>query len=120
MTTPSVARYSLDDGTVVMFEVDPAGVFAPSGPDETVGRLRDAIGPAVEGAKVVLDRVKAAQPREIELKFGIKVSGTLNWYVAKAATEATFEVTLKWSPEKPAGDPPGIAGDPHPSAAVPA
>jgi hypothetical protein len=38
MTAPSVVRYALDDETVVMFEVDPAGVFMPSGPEEIVGR----------------------------------------------------------------------------------
>jgi hypothetical protein len=103
MTAPSVVRYALDDETVVMFEVDPAGVFMPSGSEEIVGKIRDAVGPAVDGARVVLDRVKSTRPDEIEMKFGIKVSGTLNWYVAKAATEATFEVTLKWSPKSAAG-----------------
>jgi hypothetical protein len=44
------------------------------------------VGPVVDGARVVLDRVKSTRPDEIEMKFGIKVSGTLNWYVAKAAT----------------------------------
>jgi hypothetical protein len=104
VTVPIVVGYVLDDETAVMFEVDPAGVFVPSGSEEIVGKLRDAVGPVVDGAKVVLDRVKAAQPDEVELKFGIKVSGTMNWYVAKAATEAAFEVTLKWSPKKVAAE----------------
>src|SRR5262249_30392640 len=120
MTVPSVVRYALDDETVVVFEVDPAGVFLPSGPEEIVGKLGDAVGPAVDGARVVLDRVKSAQPDEIELKFGIKVSGTLNWYVAKAATEATFEVTLKWSPKSAAGGgPQGAVGGSDPGVVVP-
>jgi Trypsin-co-occurring domain 1 len=51
----------------------------------------------VEGARVVLDRVKEAKPDEVELRFGIKVSGTASWLVAKAVTEGNFEVTLTWT-----------------------
>ncbi len=98
-----VVRYTLDDGTVVGFEVEPSEGFRPAGPDEVVGALRQAIGPAVEGAKVLLDRVKETRPESVELKFGVKVSGTMNWLVAKAATEGNFEITLTWKPGAPAG-----------------
>jgi NTP-dependent ternary system trypsin peptidase co-occuring protein len=108
MTSPAVVRYALDDGTAVLFEVDPTGAFGPAGPEQIVGKVRDAVGPAVDAAKVVLDRAKQARPDEIELKFGIKVSGTLNWCVARATTEAAFEVTLKWSP--------GTGAEPDPGA----
>lgn len=37
--------------------------------------------------EAVLEKVKEAAPEEIKVKFGIKVSGTANWLVAKAATE---------------------------------
>lgn len=98
----TVLGYTLDDGSVVRIECEPGPGFRPVGPDEIVGKLRDAIGPAVEGAKVVLDRVRDARPEEVEVKFGIKVSGTMNWVIAKAATEANFEITLTWkSPDKP-------------------
>lgn len=98
-----VVRYELDDGTVVRFEVEPSEGFRPAGPDEIVGRLRDAVGPAIEGAKAVLDKVKEAKPDEVELKFGIKVSGTMNWLVAKVASDANFEITLTWKPGGQAG-----------------
>ncbi|MGH8908225.1 MAG: CU044_2847 family protein [Egibacteraceae bacterium] len=93
-----VVRYTLDDGTVVRFEVEPSEGFRPAGPDEIVGKLREAVGPAVEGAKVVLDKVKECRPDEVELKFGVKVSGTMSWLVAKAASEGNFEITLTWRP----------------------
>ena len=35
---------------------------APAGPDEVLGRARDAVGPAVEAAKAVLEKVKEARP----------------------------------------------------------
>jgi hypothetical protein len=93
-----VVRYSVDDGVVVLFEVEPVEAFTPASSERVIGQVRDAIGPAVEAAREVLDRVRAHGPHEVEVKFGIKVSGTMNWMVAKAASEANFEVTLKWQP----------------------
>jgi Trypsin-co-occurring domain 1 len=97
----AVVGYTLDDGTVVRFEFEPSAGFRPAGPDEIVGRIREAVCPAVEGARVVLAKVKEAAPDKIEVKFGIKVSGTANWLVAKAAAEGNFDITLTWTP-KPA------------------
>lgn len=98
----AVVGYALDDGTVVRFEIDPDAGFRPAGPDEVVGRVREAVAPAVEGARAVLEKVKEAAPDEIKVKFGIKVSGTANWLVAKAATEGNFEITLTWTPDSTA------------------
>ncbi|MGH3550752.1 MAG: CU044_2847 family protein [Pseudonocardiaceae bacterium] len=93
----TVVSYALDDETVVRFEIEPTADFRPAGPDEIAGRIRDAVAPAVEAASAVLEKVKEA-PDEIVVKFGIKVSGTANWLVAKAATEGNFEITLTWTP----------------------
>jgi hypothetical protein len=93
-----VVGYTLDDGTVVRFEADPGEGFRPVGADEVLGRIREAVEPAVAGARAVLEQVKRVEPDSVELKFGVKVTGTANWVVAKAATEANFEVTLSWSP----------------------
>ena len=92
-----VVTYQVDDRTTAKFEIDPANGFQPAGPNEIVGRVREAVEPAVEAAKAVLDKVKEAGPDSIELKFGIKVSGSANWLVAKASAESNFEVTLTWS-----------------------
>ncbi len=91
-----VVTYRVDDATVVRFEVEPGPGFRPAGPDQIIGRVQDAVVPAVEAAKVVLDKVKEARPDRVELRFGIKVSGGANWLVAKAATEGNFEITLTW------------------------
>jgi len=93
----AVVSYALDEETVVRFEIEPSAGFRPAGPDEIAGRIREAVAPAVEGARAVLEKVKEAAPDEIEVKFGIKVSGTANWLVAKAATEGNFEITLTWT-----------------------
>lgn len=94
----SVVSYAVDEQTVVRFEIEPSAEFRPAGPDEVVGWIRDAVAPAVDAARVVLEKVRQAAPDEVKLKFGIKVSGTANWFVAKAASEGNFEVELTWKP----------------------
>jgi hypothetical protein len=80
-----------------MVEIEPTEGFAPAGPGEVLGRVQEAVAPAVEAAKAVLDKVKEASPDEVVVKFGVKASGQASWLVAKAAGEGNFEVTLTWS-----------------------
>ena len=94
-----VVTYQVDDSTTASFEIEPPEGFRPASPGHVAGKIRDAVAPAVEAAQTVLDKVKEARPDEIELTFGIKVSGTANWLIAKSAGEANFEVKLKWSPK---------------------
>ncbi len=92
----SVVRYALDDGTVVEFEIEPSDTYRPVGRDGSVGRLREALEPAVQGAKEVLDRVQTLRPDKVEVRVGIKVSGTATWIVARTASEGNFEIVLTW------------------------
>lgn len=98
----SLVRYELDDDTVVGFEYEPVPGFHPAGAGDVLGELRKAVEPAVDAARVVLEKVRAISPDEVEVTFGIKVSGEANWIVAKAATEANFEITLTWKRPDPA------------------
>ena len=93
-----VGTYEVDSGVFVRIEFEPAGDFVPAGTDEILGRVREAVEPAVAAAQVVVDRARALSPDEVEVKFGIKVSGQANWWIAKAATDANFEITLTWKP----------------------
>ncbi|WP_194858850.1 CU044_2847 family protein [Streptomyces sp. SUK 48] len=97
--TTQIVSYLLDDETAVQFEVEPTGDWHPVSADEAAGRVREAVGPAVEAARTVLARVAALQPDQVQVKFGIKVNGTANWVVARAATEANFEIALTWNPQ---------------------
>jgi hypothetical protein len=97
--------YALDDGTRVEFETEPVDGWREVGAEEVIAKIDEAVSPLVGGAKALLDRLKAAGPEGVEVKFGVKVSGTANWVIAKAATEANFEVTLTWSP----GGRPGLS-----------
>ena len=92
-----VVTYRVNDMTTVQLEIEPTEGFRPAGPGEVAGRIREAIEPAVEAAKAVLEKVKETQPDEVEVKFGVKASGEASWLVAKAAGEGNFEVTLTWS-----------------------
>jgi hypothetical protein len=91
-----VAGYALDDNTIVRFEVEPTDDWQDVSSNQVLGKIRDAVGPAVESARAVLDKVVEVGPDEVEVKFGIKVSGEVNWYVARASTDGNFEVTLTW------------------------
>jgi Trypsin-co-occurring domain 1 len=96
LTTSNVVTYRTNSGKTVEIEIDPLEGFAVAGADQTPGRIRTAIEPALEAAETVLERVKSMAPGKIEVKFGVKVTGTANWLVAKAATEGNFEITLTW------------------------
>ncbi|WP_113698937.1 CU044_2847 family protein [Nonomuraea lactucae] len=91
-----VVAYYVDESTTVQLEIEPSPGFQPAGPGEIVGKVRESLDPAVKAAQVVLERVREACPDEVQVKFGIKATGTMNWLVAKAATEGNFEVTLTW------------------------
>lgn len=110
-----VVRYQVDESTVVGFEVEPGSGWHQAGAKEVAGRVREAVEPAIEAAKVVLEKVKDAKPDGVEVKFGIKVTGEANWIVARAATEGSFEVTLTWSPSEEQAAP----AAPDPPAAAP-
>lgn len=93
-----LVSYQLDDMTIALFEIEPVVGFQPAGVGDIAGRVRDAAGPAIEAAREMLEQVKSLAPDAVEVKFGVKVTGTATWLVAKAATEGNFEVTLSWRP----------------------
>ncbi|HEV2370995.1 MAG TPA: CU044_2847 family protein [Streptosporangiaceae bacterium] len=95
--TSEIVTYQLDQSTVVRFEVDcPAGFQPAGGGSKAVGTVKDAISPAIEAAKVVLAKAQEAAPDEVEVTFGVKVSGGMDWLIARAASEANFEIKLTW------------------------
>ncbi|MFG1757977.1 CU044_2847 family protein [Micromonospora echinofusca] len=102
-----VVRYQVDDRTVALIEVEPPAGFQPAGIGDVAGWVRESAAPAVAAAKELLEQVKTAAPDAVEVKFGVKATGTASWVVAKATGEANFEVTLHWhavsSPESDTG-----------------
>jgi hypothetical protein len=101
-----IVRYRVDDDTVVQFEIDPVPGFQPAGIGDVAGQVRESAEAAVKAAKAVLERVREVAPDSVQVRFGVKVTGTTNWIVAKSALEGNFEVTLAWQP----GDRPHAGG----------
>jgi Trypsin-co-occurring domain 1 len=73
-----VVIYQVDESTTVRFEVGATEGFGPAGREQILGRIKEAAA----------DRV--------EMKFGVKASGTANRLVAKAAGDGNF-TALAWS-----------------------
>jgi len=94
-----IVTYQVDDSITVRFEVEPGAGFSPANPSAVLGRVQNAVAPAVEAAKAVLDKVKEIRPDRVEVTFGVKVTGEASWIVAKSAGEASFEVKLTWAKE---------------------
>jgi len=90
-----VALYLVGD-RAVGFELDPDSGFQAASPNSAVGHLEEAVAPALAAAKAVLQKARSLKPDEIDVKFAIKASGSMNWIVARAATEGNFEITLRW------------------------
>jgi hypothetical protein len=95
-------RFTLDDGSEVMFESAESDLVAPRGGPPDVregGRLTARLQGVAEAAEEVAGSLRSRlAPDEVSLEFGLKVSGEVNWwFFAKAAGEGTIKVTLKWA-----------------------
>jgi Trypsin-co-occurring domain 1 len=98
-------RYELADGSEVFFESAEGSLVSLRGGSPDVvdagrlgDRLRHIAAAADEVSKGLRERLA---PEEIELEFGVKVSGEVNWwFFAKANGEASMNVKLTW--RKPA------------------
>ncbi|MET8040333.1 CU044_2847 family protein [Micromonospora sp. NPDC005215] len=93
-----VVRYEVDNKTVAQIEIEPIAGFQPASAGDVAGRVRDAAEPAIQAARVLLEQVRVLTPDAVQVKFGVKVTGTTNWLIAKAASEGNFEITLSWQP----------------------
>ncbi|MEU7901712.1 CU044_2847 family protein [Actinoplanes sp. NPDC049118] len=101
MSESQVVTYSLDGDETVSIEITPIEGFVPVGVESVAGHVRRAVEPAIAAARVVLDQTRAMAPDTVQVKFGVKVTGTTSWLVAKAATEGNFEITLTWGQPSP-------------------
>lgn len=98
LTAAQIVTYRVDDETTVEIEIDPVAGYVPAGTGDVVGRIRAAAEPAVKAARAVLEEVATLSPDDVRVTFGLKVSGTTSWLLARAAAEGNFEVTLSWQP----------------------
>ncbi len=112
-------RFTLDDGSDVMFESAESDLVALHGGQPDVregGRLTERLQGVAEAAEQVAASLRSRlAPDEVSLEFGLKVSGEVNWwFFAKSAGEGTIKVTVKWASDtaaaarhEPGSDPEG-------------
>ena len=109
-------RFTLDDGSVVLFESAESDLVAlHGGPPEVRdgGKLTARLQGVAEAAEEVAGSLRSRLvPDEVSLEFGLKVSGGVNWFFAKAQAEGTIKVTVKWAGNPASAAPPGTGQDP--------
>jgi hypothetical protein len=94
-------RYELDDGSEVFFEAAEGSLVRLRGGAAEVAdagklgdRLRHIAAAADEVSRGLRDRLG---PEEVELEFGVTVSGEVNWwFIAKTSGDASMKVKLTW------------------------
>jgi hypothetical protein len=106
-------KYQLDDDSEVFFESAEASLVSLRGGDADVvdaGKLGDRLSQIAAAAEQVSKGLRERlAPEEIELEFGVKISGEVGWwFFAKASGEAAINVTLTW--RNPAEVPSGSSG----------
>jgi hypothetical protein len=94
-------RFTLDDGSDVMFESAESDLVAQHGGQPDVregGRLAERLQGVAEAGEQVAESLRSRlAPDAVSLEFGLKVSGEVNWwFFAKSAGEGTVKVTLRW------------------------
>ena len=109
-------RFMLDDGSEVLFESAESDLVALHGGTPEVrdgGKLTERLQGVAEAAEEVAGLLRSRLiPDEVSLEFGLQVSGGVNWFFAKAQTEGTIKVTVKWAGNSAAATPPGTGQDP--------
>jgi hypothetical protein len=109
-------RFTLDDGSEVLFESAESDLVALHGGAPEVrdgGKLTERLRGVAEAAEEVAGALRARLvPDEVSLEFGLKVSGGVNWFFAKAQGEGTIKVTLKWAENPASATAPATRQDP--------
>ena len=110
-------RFTLDNGSQVLFESAESDLVALHGGGEPDvregGRLTAQLQGVAEAAEEVAGSLRARLvPDEVSLEFGLKVSGGVNWFFAKAQGEGTIKVTLRWAGNPAPTTPSGTEQDP--------
>jgi hypothetical protein len=110
MTESEVVTYGVGIDHEVSIEIVPVEGFVPVGVNAIAGQVEKAAEPAIAAARAVLDQAQRLAPDAVQVKFGIKVTGTANWLVARAATEGNFEITLSWKKDDAKEEPDRASG----------
>lgn len=100
----SLVQFNLADGSPVFVEVveppfkgNQKVSLTQHGVEQAQTNFAEALAQIKPAAEIVLNAFREMNnPSEIELEFGIKLSGKVGAIFTSAAGEATFKVTLRW------------------------
>ena len=103
----NLVQFELEDGSPVLIEVEEPTVrsnqkvsLIPQGVEQAQVRFAEAIAQIRPAAQAILDAFRQMNnPSEVNLEFGIKLSGKLGAIFTAVESEATFKVALKWKNE---------------------
>jgi hypothetical protein len=98
-------EFELAEGGTVVVEVDDeeTGLERAARPGEIAEKAGQTFESALDrikpAAEAILQRLSglAKSPDEIQVEFGVKLSGKLGAVIASVDAEATYKVTLKWN-----------------------
>jgi Trypsin-co-occurring domain 1 len=100
-----LVEFPLEDGGSVLVEVQeesPERVTRGWGEERVTARAQatfeDSIGKITPAARSMVERLRdfPDPPDEIEVEFGIRLSGEAGAYIATVAAEANFRVSVSW------------------------
>ncbi|MFG2692994.1 CU044_2847 family protein [Kitasatospora sp. NPDC048407] len=103
MTTRT--EFTLASGGTLVVESEGTGTgVAPAGRgslERASATVRDSLHTMVNTASDVIDAFRALprRPDEIEVKFGVKLDGSVGVILAGGSAGVHFDVTLRWSPD---------------------
>lgn len=97
-----LVRFTLDDGSDVLFESAESDLVALHGGQPQVsdgGPLQARLeGLAAAAGQMAASLRSRLAPDQVCLEFGVKVAGEVNaWFFAKHQAEGTVKVTLTWN-----------------------
>lgn len=111
----SVDRLPLEDGGEIVFEVVP-GTVRPAGEGPVqAGRVTDAVRrapatlqealrPVRDMTRAVVTQLRDAGPAEVEIEFGLDLSGQVGVIVNKGEAAAHLRIRALWRGEACTGD----------------
>jgi len=101
-----ITEFALADGSTILVESDEPGsqgsvvrgLGAAEAAQKTGKVLEESLDKIKPAASAILAKLRdlTEPPEQVGLEFGIKLSAAAGAFIASAASEANFKVTLAW------------------------
>ncbi|MBK1990070.1 hypothetical protein A0J48_021500 [Sphaerospermopsis aphanizomenoides BCCUSP55] len=104
MANKQLVEFALDGGTILVeveesLDIAIERVALPSGRE--IAKAQKSFEEAIDNIKPLVaniaNKFKDLGPKEMEVKFGIKLSADAGAFITSVGGEVNFEITVKWS-----------------------